>query len=67
MNVDFPQPESAATPMRMGFSPSFKAICKLEVLCTETELLGMKAEGVKADTVVAQANAIESFMLMTSY
>src|SRR3569832_1793949 len=49
MKVDFPHPESAATPITMGVCPSAKAMFKrLWEEAEERRLVGTKAEGVKA-------------------
>jgi len=58
MKVDFPQPESAASPITMGVSPSFKAF-------NEDDLVARRLAGMKAVVVVAtRAPAmIESFMV----
>jgi hypothetical protein len=65
MKVDFPQPESAATPMMMGFSPSFKAMLRLEEEAGARKLAGMKAEGAKPWTETAARAVMDkkSFMI----
>jgi len=69
MKVDLPQPESAATPMTTGVSPSFKAIIKLEdVDGAETRILFpvKNALGVKAATgVTARADTQAKNFILT--
>ena len=59
MKVDLPQPESAASPITMGVSPSFNAICNDE------DLVARRLDGMNAVVVAAvRATAtIESFMI----
>ena len=45
-------------------SPSFKAMLRLEELWTPMEVLGTKAEGLKAATEETQANRVAIFILI---
>jgi hypothetical protein len=64
IKVDFPQPESAATPMTMGVTPGSRAIWSLLEGLAARRLEGMKAVGAKADAEAApKAKARDSFMV----
>jgi hypothetical protein len=61
MKVDLPQPESAATPIMIGLTPSARAMLKLLEEAADLMLLfGMKAEGAKAATEPAVRAATET-------
>ena len=57
MKVDFPHPESAATPMTMGVCPSFKAMLRLLEEAGARTLEPMKAVGAKAAAEAKEAAA----------
>jgi hypothetical protein len=60
MKVDFPQPESAATPMIIGVTPSGRAMFKLlELTGADCMFFGVNAEGAKAATEPKEKAAIE--------
>jgi hypothetical protein len=63
MKVDFPQPESAATPMMMGVTPSARAILRLLEEAGPATFLGMKAEGAKAATLPRERRERLNFIL----
>jgi hypothetical protein len=62
MKVDFPQPESAATPIIMGVCPGAKAIWRLLEEEGPAMFFGMKAEGAKAATVPMVAKERTNFI-----
>jgi len=65
MKVDFPQPESAATPIITGVTPDSSAMSRAEVDWTLAPNLGMKAEEEKAAAVVKRVEAATmNFILM---
>lgn len=57
--MDFPQPESAATPITTGVWPGSRAMLRVEVDSTLVRNLGMNADGAKA---VADATSMEERM-----
>ena len=63
MKVDFPHPESAATPITTGVCPSFKAMFRLLVETGTPAFLGVNAEGAKAATVVRAVKVRVNFIV----
>jgi len=63
MKVDFPHPESAATPIMMGVWPASRAMLRAELESTLVRNLGLKAEGENAAAVAKRALTQMNFMV----
>jgi hypothetical protein len=66
MKVDFPQPESAATPMIMGATPSLRAMLRLLEEAGPRRVEGMKAVGLKAAAEAMEATKRVKLNFMVS-
>jgi len=62
MKVDFPQPESAATPIMIGVCPSLRALKLLDEGDEARRCAGMKADGVNAAALTKQKAETRNFI-----